>query len=137
MCCVKETCYQYWPPSGSQTFGEFKVELLGEEMMDNAVLKTLSVTHSEVQNFFYILLAVLEIIVLCVSTKTFLLFPPFPPPTPLQQTGKPPHQVSQFQITNWAPDGSCGKLNSVSRVVEEMNKIQRRTGNHTITVHCR
>ena len=48
LCGVQETCYQYWPPSGSQTFGEFKVELLGEEMMDNAVLKTLSVTHSEV-----------------------------------------------------------------------------------------
>ncbi|CAI8052760.1 Receptor-type tyrosine-protein phosphatase alpha [Geodia barretti] len=93
----KETCYQYWPSSGSLTFGEFKVDLLGEELMDNSVLKTLSVTHTE--------------------------------------TGKS-HQVSQFHITNWAPDGSCGKLNSVSSVVEEMTKIQRRTGNHTITVHC-
>ncbi|CAI8028519.1 Receptor-type tyrosine-protein phosphatase alpha [Geodia barretti] len=44
----KETCYQYWPSSGTLTVGEFKVDLLGEELMDNSVLKTLSVTHSEV-----------------------------------------------------------------------------------------
>ena len=47
------------------------------------------------------------------------------------------HQVSQFHITNWAPDGSCDRLSSVSSVVEEMGKVQRRTGNHPITVHCR
>ena len=48
--CVQETCYQYWPSSGSLTFGEFKVDLLGEELMDNSVLKTLSVTHTEVRD---------------------------------------------------------------------------------------
>ena len=46
--CVQETCYQYWPSSGSLSFGEFKVDLLGEEMMNNSVLKTFSVTDSEV-----------------------------------------------------------------------------------------
>ena len=48
VCVLQEICYQYWPSSGSQTFGEFKVDLLGEEMMDGSVLKTFSVTHSEV-----------------------------------------------------------------------------------------
>ena len=47
---VQETCHQYWPSSGSLTVGEFKVDLLGEELMDNSVLKTLSVTHSEVRD---------------------------------------------------------------------------------------
>ena len=46
--CVQETCYQYWPSSGSLSFGEFKVDLLGEEMMENCILKSLSITHSEV-----------------------------------------------------------------------------------------
>ena len=48
--CVQETCYQYWPSSGTLTVGEFKVDLLGEELMDNSVLKTLSVTHTEVRD---------------------------------------------------------------------------------------
>jgi protein tyrosine phosphatase len=93
----KEVCYQYWPGSGSQTYGEFSVELLGEEMMDGYVLRTFSIAHS--------------------GSGTA-------------------HQLSQFQVTNWAPDGSCGKLSSVSSVVEEMSKVQRRTGNHPIVVHC-
>ena len=57
-------------------------------MMDNAVLKTLSVTHSEVQNS--ILLAVLRIIVLCISTKTFFLFPLSSHPTPADWEGTTP-----------------------------------------------
>ena len=48
VCVFQEVCYQYWPTSGSECFGEYKVELLGEEMMDGSVLKTFSVTHSEV-----------------------------------------------------------------------------------------
>ena len=48
VCVFQEVCYQYWPTSGSESFGEYKVELLGEEMMDGSVLKTFSVTHSEV-----------------------------------------------------------------------------------------
>ena len=46
-------------------------------------------------------------------------------------------QVSQFHITNWAPDGSCANLKTVSSVVDEMTKVQRKTGNHPIAIHCR
>ena len=46
-------------------------------------------------------------------------------------------QISQFHITNWAPDGSCSNLRSVTDVIEEVSKVQRRTGNQTIVMHCR
>ena len=32
---VQEVCYQYWPSSGSQTYGEFTVELVGEDKQNN------------------------------------------------------------------------------------------------------
>jgi protein tyrosine phosphatase len=45
-------------------------------------------------------------------------------------------QVVQLHITNWAPDGHCSNLSSVIDVIAEMSKIQMRTGNHPILVHC-
>ena len=45
---IKEVCYQYWPSSGSRRFGEFTVEILGEERLQGFVLRTLSVQHAKV-----------------------------------------------------------------------------------------
>ena len=53
-----------------------------------------------------------------------------------QQTGSA-HQVVQLHMTNWSPDGSCSHLATITSVINEMSAIQRRTGNHPITVHCR
>jgi protein tyrosine phosphatase len=93
----KEVCYQYWPGSGSQTYGEFSVELLGEESLPGFTLRTLGVFSDK--------------------------------------SGKS-HQVSHFHITNWAPDGSCNNIKTVTDVIEEVGKVQRRTGNHPILAHC-
>jgi len=41
-------CYQYWPSSGDQQFGEYNVDLLGQEEMEGFVHRTLSITHSQV-----------------------------------------------------------------------------------------
>ena len=49
---LQEVCYQYWPSSGSQIFGEFEVEVLGEERLQGFVLRTLSVMHSMVSPYF-------------------------------------------------------------------------------------
>ena len=54
----------------------------------------------------------------------------------LLQSGRT-QQVSQFHITNWAPDGSCPSLKTVTDVIDEVGKVQRRTGNRPIVVHCR
>jgi hypothetical protein len=44
--------------------------------------------------------------------------------------------VTQFHITCWAPDGQCSNLRSIVDVVEDIAKVQRRTGNKPIFVHC-
>ena len=54
----------------------------------------------------------------------------------LSQLGKA-HQVIQLHMTNWAPDGRCSNLTSIVDAIGEMSKIQRRTGNHPILIHCR
>ena len=52
------------------------------------------------------------------------------------QSGKA-HQVSQFHIVNWNADGRCSNLKTVTDVIEEVTKVQMRTGNNPIVVHCR
>ena len=42
-------CYQYWPSSGNQQYGEYSVDLLGEEVLEGRVLRTLNITHSKVE----------------------------------------------------------------------------------------
>ena len=52
------------------------------------------------------------------------------------QSGKT-HQVTQFQIQNWNPHGKCSSPQTIITVVEEMYKVQRRTDNKPVVVHCR
>ena len=52
------------------------------------------------------------------------------------QSGKP-HQLTQFQIQNWDPQGRCSNPQAITAVVEEVFKVQRRTDNKPIVVHCR
>ena len=47
------------------------------------------------------------------------------------------HQVSQIHITTWKPDGFCSNFSSITDAIAEMSKIQRKTGNHPILIHCR
>ena len=46
------------------------------------------------------------------------------------------HQVTQFHITYWRPDGHCSNLKSITDVIEEMTKVQIRSDNKPIVVHC-
>ena len=46
-----------------------------------------------------------------------------------------PHHVSQFQITDWTADCWCGDINTLITVIDQMAKVQRRTGNNPIVVH--
>ena len=43
----------------------------------------------------------------------------------------------QFQIQNWSPQGKCSNLQTIITVVEEVFKVQCRTENKPIVVHCR
>ena len=58
-----------------------------------------------------------------------------PPSHSFLQTQKA-HKVTQFHITCWRPDGHCSNLKSVTDVIEEMTKVQIRSGNKPIVVHC-
>ena len=44
--------------------------------------------------------------------------------------------MTQLQLTNWTPDGRCSNLKSIIDVIEEMTKVQIRSGNRPIVVHC-
>ena len=44
--------------------------------------------------------------------------------------------MTQFHITCWRPDGYCSNLKSVIDVIDEMTKVQIRSGNKPIVVHC-
>ena len=46
------------------------------------------------------------------------------------------HHVTQFHITCWTPDGHCFNLKSITDVIEEMTKVQMKSGNRPIVVHC-
>ena len=45
--------------------------------------------------------------------------------------------MSQFHITNWAPDGSSSNIKTVTDVIDEVIKVQIRTSNKPILIHCR
>ena len=45
--------------------------------------------------------------------------------------------MTQFHVTNWSSDGTCSNLKVLTDVIEEVAKVQRRTGNNPILVHCR
>ena len=47
------------------------------------------------------------------------------------------HHVTQFHVTNWSSDGTCSNLTVLTDVIEEVTKVQRRTGNYPVLVHCR
>ena len=45
---LQEVCYQYWPTSGSHTYGEFTVEILGEEKLQGFAMRTFGVFNAKV-----------------------------------------------------------------------------------------
>ena len=45
---LQEVCYQYWPSSGSKAFGEFTVELLGEQKLTGFITRNLTVINNKV-----------------------------------------------------------------------------------------
>ena len=50
------------------------------------------------------------------------------------QLGKA-HQVMQFLISNWTADGLSSHMNTAISMIEQIAKLQRKTGNNVITVH--
>ena len=45
------------------------------------------------------------------------------------------HQVMQFHISNWTADGLSSHMRTVISMIDNIAKLQRKTGNNAITVH--
>eukprot|EP00731_Ephydatia_muelleri_P019064 Em0011g1104a len=118
----KEVCHQYWPDQGIESYGEFTIESGEQEACDGYTIRTLylaaakNVIIAMVETFTPVTLANGEEVASYGSTQI--------------------QQVTQFHITNWSPDGVCTNLATITDVIEEVDKVQRRTGNQPIVVHC-
>ena len=110
------------------------MELLREEKLQGFLLRTLSVQHSKVSP--HLLCQVSGKCMLDGSSCLLMMVLNAYWMVLLLQSSNA-HEVTQFHITNWAPDGSCSNLKTVTDVIEEVSKVQRRTGNQPIVMHCR
>ena len=119
---LQDVCYQYWPQTGSVQFREYSVDLMEEKTLK--VLITRNLLSSMKGSLEITLVSKTQLHVSC----SVCIHAP--------QTGSV-HQVVQLHIATWRPDGSCSSLASVRDVIDQMCAVQRRTGNHPITVHCR
>ncbi|XP_064386406.1 uncharacterized protein LOC135334956 isoform X2 [Halichondria panicea] len=54
----------------------------------------------------------------------------------LNKKTKKPLQIIQIQILDWKSTGACANFKIITDVNEEVVKVQRRTGNKAIVVHC-
>ena len=50
----EEASAQYWPSSGSYQYGEYTVELMGEEPLEGFVIRDISITDNRVQTIISI-----------------------------------------------------------------------------------
>ena len=57
---LQEACYQYWPSSGTQTYGEFTVEILGKERFEGFCLRSFGVLNAKVSPSHPVLSSELE-----------------------------------------------------------------------------
>ena len=46
------------------------------------------------------------------------------------------HEMTQFHILNWSAQGKCSEVLTITNVIEEMYRVQCKTGNNPVVVHC-
>ena len=51
----EEASAQYWPSSGSYQYGEYTVELMGEEPLEGFIIRDISITDNRVQTIISIM----------------------------------------------------------------------------------
>ena len=131
-CGIKEVCHQYWPEQGIESYGEFTIESGRQEVHDGYTTRKMYLAAAKVSR------ATVDMRAVCMCVCAYVCIKGC---TPLLSTkhlqSTQIHQVTQFHITNWTPDGVCANLATITDVIEEVDKVQRWTGNHPIVVHCR
>ena len=61
-CCFQEVCYQYWPGQRTQSYGEFRIELISEESGNGYIMRTFSVQQAKVSSCVCTCYAFIELI---------------------------------------------------------------------------
>ena len=128
-------CHQYWPEQGIESYGEFTIESGGQEVHDGYTTRTLYLAAAKVGVATVDRMAVCVVCVVyvcgcgCVE-EAMEMCCSVTSSKQLQSTLI--HQVTQFHITNWTPDGVCANLATITDVIEEVDKVQKRTGNHPL-----
>ena len=118
----------YWPEEGGAGYGEFKVDITGKEEFPEFVIRKLVISNFKVSLKCYHIHR--DLYKYCLQNELSATN------INIHQTHQS-HQVTQFHVTNWSPGGTCSNLKVITDVIEEVAKVQRRTGNNPILVHCR
>ena len=118
-------CYQYWPGKRAQSYGEFRVELLSEENRGGFLLRAFSVQQAKVSMVMLYMCLKIHSVKVSGDTNNCLLFNTF-------QTVV---QHSASSVPEWVSDYQCADVNAIITLIEQVSKVQRRTGNHPIVVH--
>eukprot|EP00731_Ephydatia_muelleri_P019044 Em0011g1084a len=133
----KEVCHQYWPDQGIESYGEFTIESGEQEARDGYTIRTLYLAAAKFSTSVGVVNA------WCSSWNFIIAMAETITPVTLANGEEVAsygstqiQQVTQFHITNWSPDGVCTNLATITDVIEEVDKVQRRTGNQPIVVHC-
>jgi len=111
---LQEVCAPYWPGTGSFTYGDMFVNIIGAQEAKEFTTRVFKVTDGKVG------LLLFNNVVLC-----FLL------------QSNVTHQVTQFHMHSWGPHKSPASNAGILAMIEEIQKVQRSTGNKPIVVHCR
>ena len=111
----KKKCEQYWPDSGSSTYGPFKVTLAEQQVFADYTIRTMLLTVSS------------NSMAMCHDTVNMQL----------EHGGQDkPWRVQQYHYTSWpdhgVPDYATSMLSFHKRVTS-----QHKTSRGPILVHCR
>ena len=121
-----EVCAQYWPTSvenGIMSFGEFIVKTSNADTNEETTRRVISITNNKVEAHHTKNEQHLELVLAIHFPFCF--------------QSEEVHKVTQFQLANWNTDGTCSNPQTLIDVIDQMNSIQRRTGNKPIVVHGR
>ena len=125
-----EICAQYWPTYvGTATkHGEFTVSTESISEKDEITKRVITISDNKVwcmksSHCIYshvVMMTITIVMMICMHV----------------QCGRV-HKFTQFEIKQWTSDNLCSTPKVITDVINQMNSVQRRTGNKPIVVHGR
>ena len=111
-------CFKYWPNENKTVeFGKFLVETTSEVAWDKDVVKrTFKLTNTKKVRQFGVCLCYLQIFTIQDDEARI---------------------ITQLQYVEWSQSACPTSATLVIDMIEVLERVQRKTGNGPITVHCR